>query len=109
MIATASKQQLELAEKERQLQEKEISNQRTFRNLLIGLLALSLLLGYAFFNRYQLKKKIEQQKNLLAMRNSISQDLHDDIGASLSNINILNELARREGLSGLAEKASRPG
>ena len=95
LIATASKQQLELAEKETQLQEKEISNQRTFRNLLIGLLALSLLLGYAFFNRYQLKKKLEQQKNLLAMRNSISQDLHDDIGASLSNINILNELARR--------------
>ena len=29
------------------------------------------------------------------MRNHISQDLHDDIGASLSNINILNELARR--------------
>lgn len=95
LIATASKQQLELAEKEKQLQEKEISNQRTFRNLLLGLLVLSLLLGYVFFNRYQLKKKFEQQKNLLAMRNSISQDLHDDIGASLSNINILNELARR--------------
>ena len=29
------------------------------------------------------------------MRNNISQDLHDDIGASLSNINILNEMARR--------------
>lgn len=29
------------------------------------------------------------------MRNNISRDLHDDIGASLSNINILNELAKR--------------
>jgi signal transduction histidine kinase len=29
------------------------------------------------------------------MRNNISQNLHDDIGASLSSINILNELARR--------------
>ena len=58
LIATASKQQLELAEKEKQLQEKEISNQRTFRNLLIGLLVLSLLLGYAFFNPHQVKTKI---------------------------------------------------
>jgi signal transduction histidine kinase len=29
------------------------------------------------------------------LRNNISKDLHDDIGASLSNINILNELTRR--------------
>jgi signal transduction histidine kinase len=95
LIATASNQQLELAETEKKLQEKTISNQRTLRNGLLAVLGLLLLLGYTYFNRYQLKKKLEQQKSLLAMRNTISQDLHDDIGASLSNINILNELARR--------------
>jgi signal transduction histidine kinase len=31
----------------------------------------------------------------LSIRNDISRNLHDDIGASLSNINILNELTRR--------------
>ncbi len=95
LIATANQQQLQLAETEKQLQERTIKNQKTLRNLLLGGLVLLLLLGYAYFNRYQLKKKLEQQKSLLAMRNNISQDLHDDIGASLSNINILNELARR--------------
>lgn len=95
LIATANKQQLELADAEKKLQEKTISNQRTLRNLLLAGLGLFFLLGYAYFNRYQLKKKLEQQNSLLAMRNNISQDLHDDIGASLSNINILNELARR--------------
>jgi two-component system, NarL family, sensor histidine kinase UhpB len=95
LIATANKQQLELAEKEKQLQERTIKDQHTLRNFLLGGLGLFLLLGYMYFNRYQLKKKIEQQKQLLAMRSSISKDLHDDIGASLSNINILNELARR--------------
>ncbi len=39
--------------------------------------------------------RINQLKKLLAIRNNISQNLHDDIGSSLSNINILNELARR--------------
>jgi signal transduction histidine kinase/ligand-binding sensor domain-containing protein len=54
----------------------------------IILLALSLLY---FLYRY----RIGQLKELHSMRNRISRNLHDDIGASLSNINILNELARR--------------
>ncbi len=111
LLATARAQQLEIAEKEKQLQDKQISNQRLVRNLLIGGIVLLLLLGYTFFNRYQLKKKLEQQKSLLGMRNSISQDLHDDIGASLSNINILTELAKRnisepEKSAGYLNKAS---
>lgn len=95
LIATANHQQLQLAATEKQLQVREIKNQRLVKNLLLAGLGLFLLLGYTYFNRYQLKKKLEQQNSLLAMRNNISQDLHDDIGASLSSINILNELARR--------------
>ncbi len=111
LIATANQQQLQLANKEKQLQERTIRNQKNFRNFLLAGLGLLLLLGYLFFNRYQLKKKLEQQESLLAMRNHISQDLHDDIGASLSNINILNELARRnlsqpEKSAGYLSKAS---
>lgn len=90
-----SAQQLQLTEKENLLRQKQIKNQKLVRNLLIAGLLLFLLWGVTFFNRYQLKKKLEQQNSLLSMRNNISQDLHDDIGASLSNINILNELARR--------------
>jgi len=95
LLAKTNRQQIELSSKENQLQEKQLKNQRTIRNLLIGGIAALLLFGVTYLNRYQLKKKLEQQKSLLAMRNNISQDLHDDIGASLSNINILNELARR--------------
>lgn len=40
------------------------------------------------------ENKIKEQK-LKAIRNEIARDLHDDIGATLSNINILNELAKR--------------
>lgn len=39
--------------------------------------------------------RIQQIKRLQEMRNMISRNLHDDIGASLSNISILNELAKR--------------
>lgn len=41
------------------------------------------------------KFRIRQLKKMQAIRNNISRDLHDDIGASLSTINILNELAKR--------------
>ena len=95
LLAESNEQQFQLTEKENQLREKQLKNQKQAKNFLIAGLGLFILLGVTFFNRYQLKKKLEQQKGLLTMRNSISQDLHDDIGASLSNINILNELARR--------------
>ncbi len=44
-----------------------------------------------FLYRYRIRQLTHLQK----MRNNISRNLHDDIGASLSNINILNELAKR--------------
>jgi ligand-binding sensor domain-containing protein/two-component sensor histidine kinase len=50
------------------------------------------------------KYRINQLKKMQRMRNAISRDLHDDIGASLSNINILNELAKRN--AGNPEKAT---
>lgn len=95
LLAKTNAQQLQLTEKENQLNTKQLRNQKNVRNLLIASLVLFALLGITWFNRFQLKKKLEQQNSVLAMRNNISQDLHDDIGASLSNINILNELARR--------------
>ncbi len=92
---TTHQQRLQLAEQERLLQDRQLKSQKQLRNLLIGGIVLIVLLGLTYLNRYQLKKKLEQQKSLQAMRNNISRDLHDDIGASLSNINILNELAKR--------------
>jgi ligand-binding sensor domain-containing protein/two-component sensor histidine kinase len=41
------------------------------------------------------KYRINQLEKVQAMRNNISRNLHDDIGSSLSNINILTELVKR--------------
>jgi ligand-binding sensor domain-containing protein/two-component sensor histidine kinase len=53
-------------------------------------ICLLLLIGYAVY-----QYRIRQFKKLQAMRNSISTNLHDDIGASLSNIHILTVLTQR--------------
>lgn len=65
----------------------------------MGLVIIAMLTILYFIYRYRLK----QVTKLHHMRNTISRDLHDDIGASLSNINILTELAKRN--AGNREKA----
>lgn len=93
--AKNKEQELQLAQSEKQLNEKGLQNQKQLRNGIIALALLLALAGAFAFSRYQLKRKLEQQAVLQDMRNNIASDLHDDVGASLSNINILNELTRR--------------
>lgn len=93
LLANYNQQQLQLAAKEKQLQEKQLKNSRTVRNLLLTGLGLLLLIGYFLFNRYQLKRKIHEQEALLAVRNNIAKDLHDEIGSTLTSIKILSEVS----------------
>jgi signal transduction histidine kinase len=51
--------------------------------------AISLAAGVYMVFKYRLSQKIK----LFEMRNRISQDLHDEIGASMSGINLLSQIA----------------
>lgn len=55
---------------------------------LAGLIVI--LFFYALY-RYRIKQLLKLQK----VRNRIASDLHDDIGATLTNINILSEISRK--------------
>lgn len=85
-----NQQQLAIKENEKLKKDKELSNQKTIRNLLLGSLVMLILLGLSYISRYKLTKKLEQQKALLAIRNNISKDLHDEIGSTLTSITILS-------------------
>jgi ligand-binding sensor domain-containing protein/two-component sensor histidine kinase len=67
-----------------------------FRFLLVAAITLFL---YGLY-RYRINQLLE----LLAMRNEISQDLHDDLGATLGSISILSEVARDKVESGDQEQ-----
>ena len=60
---------------------------QTWWYYLLWAMAISAVIYILF--RYRLMQKIK----LLEMRNRISQDLHDEIGASLSGINLLSQVA----------------
>src|SRR5690606_32527646 len=54
-----------------------------------------MILAIAGFFYALYRYRLRQITRLQNIRNSISNNLHDDIGASLSHINILNEMAKR--------------
>jgi signal transduction histidine kinase len=72
-----------------------------FNNWLFYTMAGCVLEVIIFFSSFAYRNKTlatEEQiakEKLQLVRDEISRDLHDDVGASLSNINILNELAKR--------------
>lgn len=76
---------LEIAEAK---QKQALSNTR----FLIALVTIISLIVLFFVYRYYHAKQLKEIK----IRNQISQDLHDDIGATLSSINIYGELAHAQ-------------
>jgi two-component system sensor histidine kinase UhpB len=93
LLARNNEQQLQLAEKEKQLQQKQLRNSTLTRNFILAGVLLLALVGYFLFNRYQLRRKIKEQEALLAVRNNIAKDLHDEIGSTLTSIKILSEVS----------------
>jgi len=95
LLSKTRDQQLKLAQQETQLNEKQLENQKQLRNGIIYGTLLLLILAAVSFNRFQLKKKWEQQKALQGIRNDIARDLHDEIGSTLTSINILSTVSQK--------------
>lgn len=93
--AINKEQQLKLAKTAQQAKDRSLANEKTTRNLILVGFGLLLLLIITFFNRYKLKRKLEQQTELLHIRNNISKDLHDEIGSTLTSINILSMVSHQ--------------
>lgn len=56
------------------------------------LVAMSIVLLIGLFFEYRRR----QQKNLIEIRNQISRDLHDELGANVSSINIMSNMLLRD-------------
>ncbi|TAD86429.1 MAG: histidine kinase, partial [Bacteroidetes bacterium] len=95
LLAKNRDQQLLLAQSQQMLKDKQLTTQKNIRNLLLMGLGMVCLIAFLVVNRFKLKKKIQQQNEMLTIRNDISQNLHDEIGSTLTSINILSQVSQQ--------------
>ena len=80
----------EKKQKEIDLIQKDKELQKIIRNSFIGASILLTIMIFILINRVKLKRSIVIER----MRTRLSRDLHDDIGSTLSSINILSQMAK---------------
>lgn len=95
LLVKTNEQQLKIAEQEHQLKEKELQHEKLLRRGALAALVLVMLIAIVLFSRYRLKRKLQEQQKILNIRDNISKDLHDEIGSTLTSINILSNLSQK--------------
>ena len=74
-----------------------------FELLLSAVILFAIIVGTKMISQYKLKKKIrllEKQKALEEERHRISKEMHDDLGAGLTQISLISEAAKRKNKAG---------
>ena len=93
--ALADHQKIQLFEQEQIIQSRKLKNSRQMQYFTFAFVGILFVLGFFLFNRYQLKRTIKEQQKLLAIRENIAKDLHDEIGSTLTGIKILSEVSEK--------------
>jgi two-component system, NarL family, sensor histidine kinase UhpB len=89
-----------LLEKDQELKTLALARQRAIQISGAVTLLLIIVIAFLLINRYRVINKVKRQSEIEQMRNNIARDLHDDIGSTLSTINIISNLAMRENTNG---------
>lgn len=88
-----NEKEIALLKKDQELSTLALSQQKAVNTSIIiasiGIIIISLLL----VNRYRVINKARRMVEIERVRNTIARDLHDDIGSTLSSINILSKVA----------------
>ena len=84
--------EINLLKKDQQLNLLTLQKQKAFRYGAIVVVALLVLIGFLFINRYRMVQRSKRLFEIEKLRNNIARDLHDDIGSALSSINIISKV-----------------
>jgi signal transduction histidine kinase len=88
--------EIELLKKDQQLKALELRRQRSNSTIVIIVLISVVIISILLINRYRVLNRTRRLVELERMRNTIARDLHDDIGSTLSSINIISQMALKE-------------
>ena len=78
---------------EQQLLASNIRRQKNMRNGITFTLVIVVVFSVVLVNRFKLLNETRRQLEVEKLRNSIARDLHDDLGSTLSSINIISQMA----------------
>jgi len=87
------KKDQELTRLEVQRQKAIVEKQKAFQWGAVLFVGLLVAIGTLVFNRNRVVNNVRRMVELEKMRNTIARDLHDDIGSTLTSINVLSKVA----------------
>ena len=88
--------QIVLLQKQQQLNVANEQRQRTFRIAAYIIVALLVLIAVLVINRFRILNRTRRRREMEEVRNNIARDLHDDIGSTLTSINVLSTVALKQ-------------
>jgi two-component system, NarL family, sensor histidine kinase UhpB len=92
--------QIDLLQKDNALKTLDARRQQAIQTGAVTALLLLSVIGLLLINRYKTTARTRRLAEIETVRNDIARDLHDDIGSTLSTINIISKLAIHENPSG---------
>lgn len=85
--------EIELLKSDKVVKEADLARHRAIQvGTLIALLSV-VIISILLINRYRVMNRANRLLEVERVRNNIARDLHDDIGSTLSSINILSQVA----------------
>jgi two-component system sensor histidine kinase UhpB len=99
--------QITLLTKDQELKTLALGRQRAIQIGSAVALLLVIIIALLLVNRYRVLNRAKRLAEIEQVRNTIARDLHDDIGSTLSTINIISNLAMRENVNGNNHHLSR--
>lgn len=87
---------IELLKKDQEIQATALERNKIIIASGIVAFVAAIIIGVLLLNRFRLLNRTKRQIEMERMRNQIARDLHDDIGSTLSSINIISQLALKE-------------
>jgi two-component system, NarL family, sensor histidine kinase UhpB len=88
--------EIALLKKDQELDHLSLQKQKNFQIGAIVFLLLLVLIAFLIVNRYRIVQRTKRLIEMEKMRNSLARDLHDDIGSTLTSINILSKMALQQ-------------
>lgn len=95
--------EIALLKKDQQIIQSDLKRQKDNLYAVSAVAFLVLLMAVLLVNRYKVIHKAKRQVEMEKMRNHIAKDLHDDIGSTLSSINIMSRVLLQQAKKGITD------